>query len=76
VEDRIKQLRWQYPRWGKDKLVILLSKEGIRVSASTVGRVIKRLKESGILKEPINDAIRPSVWFSIIRNISWSLGKL
>jgi putative transposase len=57
VEDRIKQLRRQYPRWGKDKLVILLSKEGIKISASTVGRVIKRLKECGILKEPINDAI-------------------
>lgn len=57
VEDRIKRLRRQYPRWGKDKLMILLSKEGIRVSASTVGRVIKRLKECGILKEPINDAI-------------------
>jgi len=57
VEDRIKELRRQYPRWGKDKLVILLRKEAIRISASTVGRVIKRLKGCGIIKEPINDAI-------------------
>lgn len=57
VVDRIRQLRGQYPRWGKDKLVILLKREGISISASTVGRVIKRLKQSGILKEPINDAM-------------------
>jgi len=57
VEDKMKELRRQYPRWGKDKLVILIIKEGIRVSASTVGRVIKRLREGRVLKEPINDAI-------------------
>lgn len=57
VVDRIRQLRGQYPRWGKDKLVILLRREGIGISTSTVGRVIKRLKQRGILKEPINDAM-------------------
>ncbi|HEY7535887.1 MAG TPA: helix-turn-helix domain-containing protein [Thermodesulfobacteriota bacterium] len=57
VVGRIRQLREQYPRWGKDKLVILLKREGISISASTVGRVIKRLKDRGILKEPINDAM-------------------
>ncbi|MER3446176.1 MAG: hypothetical protein C4291_04750 [Candidatus Dadabacteria bacterium] len=48
VMDRIRQLRGQYPRWGKDKLVILRSSEGISISTSTVGRVIKRLKQRGI----------------------------
>jgi len=57
VAGRIRQLREQYPRWGKDKLVILLKRESISISASTVGRVIKRLKDRGILKEPINDAM-------------------
>jgi transposase InsO family protein len=54
VVDRILKLRLQYPRWGKDKLVVLLRKEGIRVSTSTVGRVLKRLKDRGVLVEPLN----------------------
>jgi putative transposase len=47
------RLREEYPRWGKDKLVVLLEDEGINCSASTVGRIIRRLKERGILKEPM-----------------------
>ncbi|MCX6570352.1 MAG: helix-turn-helix domain-containing protein, partial [Candidatus Aminicenantes bacterium] len=54
VEDRILELRTKYPRWGKDKLVVLLRREGIRVSTSTVGRVMKRLKDRGVLVEPLN----------------------
>ena len=54
VEDRILKLRQKYPRWGKDKLVVLLRREGIRVSTSTVGRVMKRLKDRGVLVEPLN----------------------
>lgn len=54
VEERILVLRQKYPRWGKDKLVVLLEREGIRVSTSTVGRVMKRLKERGVLVEPMN----------------------
>jgi len=54
IEDRILELRTKYPRWGKDKLVVLLKREGIRVSTSTVGRVMKRLKERGVLVEPVN----------------------
>ena len=57
VVDRIKELRGQYPRWGKDKLVILLRRKGITISTSTVGRVIKRLRDKGVLKEPINEAM-------------------
>jgi putative transposase len=54
VEDRILELRTKYPRWGKDKLVVLLRREEIRVSTSTVGRVMKRLKDRGVLVEPLN----------------------
>ena len=46
-------LREEYPRWGKDKLVVLLRREGFACSASTVGRILHKLKERGILKEPI-----------------------
>jgi len=45
-------LREQYPRWGKDKLVVLLRNEGWEVSTSMVGRILKRLKERGLLREP------------------------
>ena len=54
VVERIQKLREQYPRWGKDKLAVLLHKEAIEISASTVGRVINRLKARGLLREPEN----------------------
>jgi transposase InsO family protein len=54
VQNRILELRTKYPRWGKDKLVVLLRREGLRVSTSTVGRVMKRLKDRGVLVEPLN----------------------
>lgn len=34
--------------------MVLLRREGIRVSTSTVGRVMKRLKDRGVLVEPLN----------------------
>ncbi len=36
VVEKILEKRQQYPRWGKAKLAVLLSREGIKVSASTV----------------------------------------
>jgi len=54
VVERIRQLREKYPRWGRDKLAVLLRREGIEISATTVGRVINRLKQRGLLVEPIN----------------------
>ena len=46
-------LRRQYPRWGKDKLVVLLGREGLRVSTSMVGRILTHLKKRGLLVEPL-----------------------
>jgi transposase InsO family protein len=54
VIERIQQLREQYPRWGRDKLEVLLKREGLEISASTVGRVMNRLKARGLLREPEN----------------------
>jgi transposase InsO family protein len=54
VVEKLLALRRKYPRWGKDKLVILLRREGVQISTSTVGRVLKRLKDRGILVEPLN----------------------
>jgi len=55
--NRIRELREKYPRWGKEKIRVLLSREGIKVSSSTVGRTILRLKRLGYLKEPIPNFI-------------------
>ncbi len=49
----VQKLREEYPRWGKDKLVVLLRDGGMSCSASTVGRIIRRLKDRGVLKEPV-----------------------
>lgn len=35
-------LRKQYPAWSKYKLKVLLQRQGIHISASTVGRILKR----------------------------------
>jgi len=42
VTSRIVDLRKEYPTWSKYKLKVLLKKEGVTVSESTVGRVLKR----------------------------------
>ena len=51
------KLRETYPRWGKNKLVVLLHHEGFDCSASMVGRILHRLKERGVLKEPVSNHI-------------------
>lgn len=52
IEKRIKELREQYPRWGKKKLWKLLQRENLNISESSVGRTLTRLRERGILREP------------------------
>jgi len=51
--DRVLALRRKYPRWGKDKLVVLLHQEGFSVSASMVGRILGELKRKGAIREPL-----------------------
>ncbi|MGQ9673073.1 MAG: helix-turn-helix domain-containing protein [Candidatus Aminicenantales bacterium] len=52
VVERIQELRERYPRWGKDKLAVLLSRKRIKLQASSVGRVMNKLKARGFLVEP------------------------
>jgi transposase InsO family protein len=47
----VRQLREEYPRWGKEILVVLLERQGWKTSASTVGRILVRLKARGLLRE-------------------------
>jgi len=55
--EAVLKVREEYPRWGKDKLEVLLEERGFNCSASTVGRIMRRLKERGVLKEPIPNHI-------------------
>jgi putative transposase len=52
LERKVLALRERYPRWGKDKLVVLLARDGSQCSTSMVGRILKHLKDSGQLVEP------------------------
>ena len=58
IEQRVLALREQFPRWGKDKLVVLLRREDLYISTSMVGRILKRLKDSGRLIEPLPERRR------------------
>jgi putative transposase len=53
MADRVLALRRKFPRWGKDKLVVLLRQEGFSVSTSMVGRILGELKRKGLIREPL-----------------------
>ena len=55
---QVLRLRIAYPSWGKDKLVVLLSREGCRVSTSKVGRILTYLKARGRLIEPLRNGVK------------------
>lgn len=50
---RIVALRTDHPRIGKDKIAAILGAGGSRLSASTIGRIIGDLKQSGRLRSPV-----------------------
>ena len=50
-------VREQYPRWGKDKLAVVLRRAGWTVSTSMVGRILAKLKARGVLREAPRAAI-------------------
>jgi putative transposase len=49
LEQAVLKLREEHPRWGKDKLAVLLRGQGLTVSVSMVGRILTRLKQRGHL---------------------------
>ena len=57
LSEAVLELRERYPRWGKDKLVVLLRGAGWTVSTSMVGRILKRTKDTGVLREPVASVI-------------------
>ena len=53
-------LREAHPRWGKDKLASYMQGKGTKVSTSMVGRILRRLKERGVLREPLRNRVSTS----------------
>lgn len=49
--------REKYPRWGKDKLAVLLRRQNLQVSASMVGRILSYLQRRGVLHEPVSNTV-------------------
>lgn len=49
--DAVCRLRRRYPRWGKDKLVVLLRRQGWQIPVSRVGRILAYLKKTGRIRE-------------------------
>lgn len=57
IVEAVRRLRTRYPRWGKDKLAVLLRREGRRISVSMVGRILAALRRRGALVEPLRHAV-------------------
>ena len=57
LEQAVLSLREAHPRWGKDKLAVLLHRQGREASVSMVGRILTRLKRQGRL--PLADLRDP-----------------
>jgi len=57
LSEAVQKYREQYG-WDKEKLPMLLKRDGWQTSASTVGRILKRLKARGLLREPLRNVIR------------------
>jgi len=74
LAERLLSLRKQYPRWGKDKLAVLLRREKCTVSTSMVGRILGDLKRRGALHEPPKSAVLRQARRKL-RNRPWAIRK-
>ena len=54
VQEAVRSNRELYG-WGKEKLAVLLRRQGLESSVSTVGRILRFLKSKGRLQEPIRN---------------------
>jgi hypothetical protein len=73
-------VRERYPRWGKDKLAVLLRRAGIVLSVSMIGRILSRLRRSGELREPTRRrmGVRQRRWqrpYAIRRPADWAVER-
>jgi putative transposase len=76
----VREVRQHYPRWGKDKLRVLLRRAGIVLSVSMIGRILARLRRSGELREPAGRrmSVRQRRWtrpYAIRKPADWSVER-
>ena len=76
----VRAVRQAYPRWGKDKLRVLLRRAGIVLSASMIGRILARLRRSGELREPVarRMSVRQRRWtrpYAIRKPADWPVER-
>lgn len=77
----VRTIRETYPRWGKDKLRVLLRREGLVLSVSMIGRILSRLRRSGELREPIGrrrTSVRQRRWqrpYAVRRPTTWTVER-
>jgi transposase len=57
LAEAVLQLREAHPGMGKEKIWKILARAGMHTSISTVGRILKRLKARGVLREPPRNGI-------------------
>jgi len=58
--EAVRAAREAHPRWGKDKLAVVLRREGMVLSVSMIGRILAELKRRGVLIEPKTTRLRPT----------------
>jgi transposase InsO family protein len=77
----VQAVRVSYPRWGKDKLVVLLRRQGLILSTSMVGRILVRLRRSGELREPARRrrmSVRQRRWqrpYAVRKPLDWPITR-
>jgi putative transposase len=77
----VREIRLRYPRWGKDKLRVVLCRVGIVLSVSMIGRILARLRRSGELREPTarrRMSVRQRRWarpYAIRRPADWVVNR-
>lgn len=57
--EAVRQAREAHPRWGKDKLAVVLRRDGVVLSVSMVGRILADLRRRRMLVEPKATRLRP-----------------
>jgi transposase InsO family protein len=78
--EAVRTVRERYPRWGKDKLVVLLRREGLRLSPSMVGRILAGLRRRGVLREPLarRISVRGRRWgrpYAVRKPADWTIAR-
>ncbi len=55
----VRAAREAHPRWGKDKLAVVLRRQGVGLSVSMIGRILRELHRRRLLLEPVRPRLRP-----------------